>query len=365
MAVVEHARRQGPTSRPPTQDLHNDKKWFFQNTLREHLRFLIMIKLAAVQGAPKYLDLTGTLGKMKAILENAADHGCQLIAFPEAYIPGYPYWVWLERPYVGQKLFQVLYRNSVQIPGPAVTELSRLAQQFRLVMVVGVNEIEPSCSGTIYNTNLIFNSDGTLLGAHRKLVPTYAEKLVWGNGDGSGYRVHDTAVGRVGTLACGENTNTLARYALLAQGEQIHVANFPAFPFTNWYKEAKAIRIRCQAHAFEGKLFVVASTGLMDEDCISANCETAEDRAQLQGADFALSGFFGPDGEAIGDLLLDKAGLVFGQIDLEQELTGKLMHDIVGHYTQPAILSLHLDARRQRPLQYASRELGHGETSGG
>lgn len=230
-------------------------------------------------------------------------------------------------------------------------------------MVVGVNEIEPNCSGTIYNTNLIFNSDGTLLGSHRKLVPTYAEKLVWGNGDGSGYRVHDTAVGRLGTLACGENTNTLARYALLAQGEQIHVANFPAFPFTNWYREAKAIRIRCQAHAFEGKIFVVASTGLMDEDCTSANCETADDRAQLQGTDFALSGIFGPDGEAIGDLLVDKAGLVFGQIDLEHELTGKLMHDIVGHYNQPAILSLHLDARRQRALQYVCGEQERAESS--
>jgi nitrilase len=324
-----------------------------------------MIKIAAVQGAPKYLDLTGTLSRMRTILEDAADNGCQLIAFPEVYVAGYPYWVWLERPYIGQKLFPVLYRNSVRIPGPAITELSRMARQFRLVMVVGVNEIEPSCSGTMYNTNLTFNSDGALLGAHRKLVPTYAEKLIWGNGDGSGYRVHDTEVGRLGTLPCGENTNTLARYALLAQGEQIHVANFPAFPFANWYREANAIRIRCQAHAFEGKLFVIASTGLMDEDCIAANCATAEDRAQIQGTNFALTGIFGPDGETIGDPLLDEAGLVFAEIDLERELKGKLMHDIVGHYNQPAILSLHLDARRQRALRYVCREQERAETSGG
>jgi predicted amidohydrolase len=228
-----------------------------------------------------------------------------------------------------------------------------MAQQFRMVVVVGVNEIEPNSSGTIYNTNLVFNSDGTLLGAHRKLVPTYAEKLIWGNGDGSGYTVHETTAGRLGALACGENTNTLARYALLAQSEQIHVANFPAFPFINWYKEANAIRIRCQAHAFEGKLFVLASTSLMDEDCISANCITAEDRVQMQGSGFALTAIFGPDGEAVGDQLVDEAGIVFRQIDLERQLTGKLMHDIVGHYTQPAILNLHLDARRQRPVRYS------------
>jgi nitrilase len=318
-----------------------------------------MIKVAAVQDAPKYLDLTGTLEKMRIILERAADSGCKLIAFPEAYLPGYPYWVWLERPRLGQRMFHALYRNSVQIPGPAVRELSRMAQRFRIVIVVGANEIEPNRSSTIYNTNLVFNTDGELLGAHRKLVPTYAEKLVWGNGDGSGYTVHQTAAGRLGTLACGENTNTLARYALLAQGEQIHVANFPAFPFTNWYKEANAIRIRCQAHAFEGKLFVLASTSLIDEDCIAANCATAEDRAQIQGSDFALTGIFGPDGENIGDLLLDKPGLAFAEVDLERQLTGKLMHDIVGHYTQPAVLSLHLDARRQRPF-HCSSDAGPG-----
>lgn len=313
-----------------------------------------MIRVAAVQGAPKYLDLGGTLARVRTILEEAADKGCALIAFPEVYIPGYPYWVWLNRPSAGQKLFHTLYRNSVEIPGPAVDELSRMAKQFRIAMVIGVNEIEPTRSSTIYNTNLVFSADGTLLGAHRKLVPTYAEKLVWGNGDGSGYRVHEISVGRLGTLACGENTNTLARYVLLAQGEQIHVANFPAFPFSNWYKEANAIRIRCQALAFEGKLFVLASTSLIDEDCLSANCETAEDRALMQGTEFALSGVFGPGGDAVGDLLLDRSGMVFADIDLEQQLTAKLMHDIVGHYTQPALLSVHLDVRKQQAVHFTA-----------
>lgn len=312
-----------------------------------------MIKVAAVQGAPRYLDLAGTLAKMRTIVEEAADKGCNLIAFPEAYLPGYPYWVWLDRPCLGQRLFQTLYRNSVQIPGPAVSELSHIAKEFRMVIVVGANESEPRFSTTVYNTNLVFDADGTLLGRHRKLVPTYAEKMVWGNGDGSGYKVHETAVGRVGTLACGENTNTLARYALLAQSEEIHVANFPAFPFTNWYSEANAIRIRCQAHAFEGKLFVLASSGLMDEDCIAANCPNKEDRVLLQGSNFALSGIFGPDGETVGDLLVDKEGLACSPIDLDQRLTGKLIHDIVGHYNQPAILCLHLNAREQRSLHYS------------
>lgn len=105
-----------------------------------------MIKIAAVQGAPKYLELTGKLGRIRNILEEAADNGCQLIAFPEVYIPRYPYWVGLDRPCVGQRLFHALYRNSVQIPGPAITELSRMVQHFQLVVVIGVNEIEPGAT---------------------------------------------------------------------------------------------------------------------------------------------------------------------------------------------------------------------------
>jgi nitrilase len=129
-------------------------------------------------------------------------------------------------------------------------------------------------------------------------------------------------------------------------------SEFPGVSIYQLVQEANAIRIRCQAHAFEGKLFVVASTRLIDEECISANCAAPEDRALLQSTDFALSGIFGLDGEAVGDLLVDEEGLVFGHIDLERRLTGKIIHDIAGHYNQPAILSLHLDVRKQRHLRY-------------
>ena len=117
--------------------------------------------------------------------------------------------------------------------------------------MIGVNESVPYSLGTVFNTNLIIGPGG-LLGRHRKLVPTFAEKLTWASGDGSSLRVHDD-FGRIGVLACGENTNTLARLRLLAQGELIHIANYIAFPFVANYDMPEAIRIRAGAHSFEGR----------------------------------------------------------------------------------------------------------------
>ena len=221
-------------------------------------------KVAAVQAASVFMNLERTVKKTVKFIEEAAKNRASIVAFPESYIPGYPYWVWLDRPIDTTDFFKKLYKNSITVPGPWTDILAQAAKENNIVVVVGVNEIDLLLTGTIYNTNLIIDNHGRLIGKHRKLVPTNAEKLVWGYGDGSTYQVYQTDYGRIGTLLCGENTNTLARFALLAQGEQIHIADFPAFPFTNWYEEAEAIRIRVQAHAFEGKIFVIASTGYME-----------------------------------------------------------------------------------------------------
>src|SRR5207302_5581553 len=158
-----------------------------------------------------------------------------------------------------------------------------------------------------------------------------------------------TEVGRVGTLLCGENTNTLARFALLAQGEEIHVANFPAFPFTHWYEEVEAIRIRCKAHAFEGKLFVVAASGAMDPELVSAIKPNSPEK--LAGKNFALSGTFGPDGLPVGDHIIDAPGIALAEIDLDARISAKIMHDITGHYNQFHVLSLNVNRDPALPLR--------------
>src|SRR3546814_4780814 len=127
---------------------------------------------------------------------------------------------------------------------------------------------------TIYNCNLVIGADGSLLGRHRKLVPTWAEKLTWAGGDGASIRVYDTPVGPLGTLACGENTNTLARFALLSQGELVHVANYIALPVAPAsYNMAEAIKIRATAHSFEGKVFTIVACSTVSEEIIAARSE--------------------------------------------------------------------------------------------
>jgi nitrilase len=307
-------------------------------------------KVAAVQTHPKFLDLKGTVEKACTFIREAAGHSASIIAFPEAFVPAYPYWAWSESPLESHRYFKALYNNSITVPGPWTEVLCSTARDCNIIVVIGVNEIDPILTGTIFNTNLIIDNHGNLLGKHRKLVPTHAEKLVWGNGDGSGLVTYQTEVGRVGTLLCGENTNTLARFALLAQGEQIHVANFPAFPFTNWYEEAEAIKIRCQAHAFEGKIFVIASTSLMDPESIELLCKTPEKKNLMEGRNYALSAVFGPDGRIIGEPLIDDEGIVYAEVCLDDLILPKLMHDITGHYNQFGVLSLTLNRRPQKPL---------------
>ncbi len=315
-----------------------------------------IFKVAAVQTAPVFLNLRATVEKTCALIGEAARNGAALVAFPEAFIPAYPYWAWVETPLESRRYYTMLYENAVTIPGPWIDMLCEAAREHHIIVVVGVNEIDPVRIGTIYNTNVIIDNDGRLLGRHRKLVPTYAEKLVWGNGDGSGLRVYETECGRIGTLLCGENTNTLARFALLAQGEQIHVANFPAFPFTEWYEEAEAIRIRCQAHAFEGKIFVIVSTGLIDERSIDLLCHTPEQRQLFEGENYALTAVFGPDGRYVAGPLIDDEGIVYADIDLNALIAPKMMHDITGHYNQFSVLSLHLNRTPHRPLVESEEE---------
>lgn len=313
-------------------------------------------KVAAVQTWPVYMNLEATLDKTCALIAEAANNGAGLVAFPEAFIPGYPYWSWIKPAKDTANDFVAHHKAAMPIPGPGLDKLCAAARDNNIVAVIGCNEVDPRRTGTIYNTNLVIDSDGTLLGRHRKLVPTYAEKLAWGRGDGRDLRVFETSAGRLGTLLCGENTNTLARFALLAQGEQIHVANFPAFPFSDWYAETEAIKIRCQAHAFEGKIFVISSTSLVSPECLDIICQDGpEKRAMFEGENFALSAVWGPDGQYLCEPLIDDEGIVYAEIDLDDLIQPKMMHDIIGQYNDFGVLSLTLDQTPHEPLNIVER----------
>jgi nitrilase len=306
---------------------------------------------AAVQAAPVFLDAASTVDLVIDRIDTAAKHGASLIAFPEAFVPGYPYWNWIMSPVQGGIWFERLYRASIDLPGPELELICAAAQRAGVHVVIGVNERSATSVGTIFNTILTIDSDGALIGRHRKLVPTWAEKLTWANGDGSSLRVHDTSIGPLGVLACGENTNSLARFTLLAQGELVHVANYISLPVAPAdYDMVEAIRMRAMAHSFEGKVFTVVACSTIGEDVIEQLGIDEQSRALLTRPRSAFSGIFGPGGVLLSEPLIDVEGIAYAEIDLGRCIQPKQMHDITGHYNRFDVFRLTVDRRPQAPV---------------
>lgn len=310
---------------------------------------------AAVQASPVFLEPAETASKARRLIREAARGGATLVAFPEVFIAGYPYWNWMMSPLEGSSWFKKLYLSAIELEGPEIRSIQEAAAQCGVTVVMGLNEKSPTSMGTVYNTNVVIGPDGSILGRHRKIVPTFAEKLTWGSGDGSSIRVYETSGGKLGTLACGENTNTLARYALLAQGEQVHVANYIAFPFTSSYDMPDAIKIRAGAHSFEGKVFTIVACSAMSDDIVRMLGTTDERRKMLQGTPNAFSGIFGPDGRLVSEPLIDAEGIVFGEIDIERSIEPKQFQDIIGHYNRFDIFELRVNSRQLEAVNVVAR----------
>lgn len=310
-------------------------------------------KAATVQTAPVFLDVPKTIEKAISFIRQAHQNGAQLIAFPEVFIAGYPYWNWVMTPVQGSKWYEQLYKNSVAVTDAELQPLFEAARQYQMNIVIGINERGDSF-GEIYNTNLIIDDQGQLIGRHRKLVPTWAEKLTWTSGDGSSLKVYNTSVGPLGTLACGENTNTLARFTLLSQGELLHVANYISLPVAPPdYDMAEAIKIRAAAHSFEGKLFTIVSCSTISteiKDALRADVPNIDELLDRKSS--AFSGFIGPNGAVIGTPLIDDEGIVYADIDLSKCIQPKQMHDILGHYNRFDIFDLRVNVAPTRKITF-------------
>lgn len=314
---------------------------------------LPVFKAAAVQTAPVFLDTDATIDKACALIAEAARNGATLVVFPEVFVAGYPYWNWIMTPVQGSPWFEKLCRSAIEIPGPEVDRLTKAARDNAINVVIGVNERSATGIGTLYNTVLTISAEGKQLGRHRKLVPTWAEKLTWANGDASSLRVHKTSVGPLGALACGENTNTLARFALLAQGELVHAACYISLPVAPPdYDMAEAIKVRAAAHSFEGKVFTIVACSTISQEMIDVLSEAQpQARELLVRRNSAFSGILGPDGRTLGAPLIDDEGIVYGQIDLSKCIQPRQMHDITGHYNRFDIFDLRVN---RQPQQSAS-----------
>jgi len=297
-------------------------------------------RAAAVQASSVWLDLDASVSKACSLIAEAAAGGANIIAFPESFLPGFPYWVFTHKLAETADWHKRLHDNAVEIKSLAVKRIADCCAEHSVFVIIGVTERDDLSAGTLYNTNLIFGSDGRLLGKHRKLVPTYTERVVWTGGDGSTMDVYDTPWGAIGTLCCGENLNSLARFALLAQGERIHVANFPSAAMAGARHSADELFLHVAPHAYEGKVFSIVSS-----DCGSAEVaeELGVDLSAATGSYNCISGVIGPDGCWVTPPLHDKPGIVYADCDVDEIVQGRLFHDITGHYNRFDVLKLTLN----------------------
>jgi len=294
------------------------------------------IKVAAAQIRPVLFSLDGSVQRVLSAMAEAAVQGVELIVFPETFLPYYPYFSFVEPAVLMGRSHLALYEQAVSVPGPAIDLIAAAARQHGLHVLLGINERD---GGSLYNTQLLIDSGGEIILKRRKITPTYHERMVWGQGDGSGLKVVDTSLGKIGSLACWEHYNPLARFALMAQGEEIHCAQFPGSLVGQIFSEQTAVTMR--HHALEAGCFVICSTAWLDPEDYAAITPDASLHKAFQGG--CHTAVISPEGRYLAGPLPDGEGLAIAELERSLITKRKRMMDSVGHYSRPDLLGLRIN----------------------
>ncbi|KAF1927005.1 nitrilase [Didymella exigua CBS 183.55] len=340
------------------------------------------IRVAACHAAPVFLSAKATTQKAISFIKNASKNKANLVIFPETYIPAFPVWSALRAPTHNHDLFKRMASQSIYADGDEIQALQAAAQETKTYLSIGISEKTRFSSGTLFNSNIMIGPDGRVLNLHRKLMPTFFEKLTWAPGDGHGLSAISTPFGNIGALICGENTNPLARYSLIAQAEALHISTWPAAwptrvsnagstpdPGAN-YDNVAANRIRAAAHCFEAKAFGVLCSGHLDESAIQiivAGTENAEHITHvLRTSQRGVTMYLDPTGAPIpgftvdsetgekreADFLQKEEGILYADLNLADCVEGKQYHDVVGGYQRHDVFQLTVNRERQVPIRF-------------
>jgi aliphatic nitrilase len=305
----------------------------------QHPRF----RAAAVQAAPIFLDLDASIDKAIALIAQAAKEGAQLIAFPETWLPGYPFFIWLDSPAWGMQFIQRYHDNSLVYGTPQAERIAQAAQDHHIMVVMGHSEKH---NGSLYIAQWIIGADGETIAMRRKLKPTHVERTVFGEGDGSDLGVFDTPLGRVGALCCWEHVQPLSKYAMYAQNEQVHIASWPSFSLYRGGAYALGPEVNnaaSQIYAVEGQCFVVAPCAIVSKEIVQMLCtDDTKKQLLLEGGGFAR--IYAPDGQLMHAPLAENVeGIVYADLDLGMISLAKTAADPAGHSARPDVTRLLLD----------------------
>ncbi|MGO4852817.1 carbon-nitrogen hydrolase family protein [Phaeovulum sp. W22_SRMD_FR3] len=315
------------------------------------------IKAACVQAAPVFLDLEASIDKAQTLTETAAAQGAKLIAFPETWLPGYPWWIWTGSPAESVPFLPEYHAQSMALTSPQMTRLQRICHANAITMVMGYSERE---GGSRYMSQVIIGEDGTILLNRRKLKPTHVERTIFGEGDGSDLQVIDAAFGRLGALNCWEHVHPLVKMAMYAQHEEVHVAGWPSFCTYRDMAYALGPEVNnaaSQIYAVEGSSYVLAPCALVSQAMFDRIAGGDAEKARLLNPRTSQPGggfsqIYGPDGRPLCDPIPeDQEGILYADLDPAMLAIAKGAADPAGHYARPDVLQLVVNRQKRQVMQ--------------
>ncbi|MFF3374136.1 carbon-nitrogen hydrolase family protein [Streptomyces sp. NPDC002680] len=312
-----------------------------------------VVRVAAVQAEPKWLDLDAGVAHAVDLIAEAAAGGAELVAFPEVFLPGYPWWIWLDSPIAGMQYVPRYAQNSMTRDGEHLARIAAAAAEHRIFVVLGF--AERTVTGSLYMAQATIDDTGRVLAVRRKLKPTHAERTVFGEGDGSDIQVHETRLGRLGALNCAEHIQPLTKYTMYSKGEQIHVASWPSFSVYRGMATALGPEVNTAVslvYAVEGQTFVLAPCATVGQAGQDLFCDTdAKRELLLQGGGFTR--IYGPEGSELAKPLPEtEEGILYADLDLDLLAIAKHAYDPVGHYSRPDVFRLTFDPRPKERVEY-------------